>query len=210
MGCFCACAGEIFDAYGALFFKRDSRDVCIGDDGEIFASEGGLEVGVGGAVAAAVFLRHLVEACAILAVTVEIGIGWDAEGGGCCEESAGEGIHAAQVCDMERPVCAMEFRFASCLHLRFLEIGKDVIETPALISEAGPVIVIEVIATDVNHGVHRTRAAQHFAARPVEAAIVKAGLGLGGVVPVDGGFIKFGECRGDVDFFCFVGAACFE
>ena len=111
---------------------------------------------------------------------------------------------------MQRPARAVEFRFASRLHLRFLEVGKDVVETPALISEAGPVIEVEVIAADVNHGVHRTRAAQHFSARPVEAAVVEAGLGLGGVVPVDGCLVEFGECCGDVDFFCFVGAACFE
>ena len=104
----------------------------------------------------------------------------------------------------------MEFRFASRLHLRFLEVGEDVFETPALISEAGPMIEVELISADVDHSVHRTRAAQHFSARPVEAAIVKAGLGLGGVVPVDGGLVEFGECCGDVDFFCFVGAACFE
>ena len=44
-------------------------------------------------MAAAVLLRHLVEAGAILEVAVEIRIGWDAEGGGCFEESSREGIH---------------------------------------------------------------------------------------------------------------------
>ena len=71
-----------------MFLERDSRDVRIGDDGEIFAREGGLEVCIGGAVAAAVFLRDLIEASAILVVSVEIRIAWDAEGGGRFEEGA--------------------------------------------------------------------------------------------------------------------------
>src|ERR1700722_7869636 len=105
---------------------------------------------------------------------------------------------------------AVEFRFTSCLHLRFLEVRKDVVETPALISEAGPVIEVEMIAADVNHGVHRTRAAQHFSAWPVQTAVVKAGFGLGGVVPVDCCLVVLGECRGDVYFFCFGVSARFE
>ena len=195
---------------GALFLEGDSRDVCIGDDREIFAMERGFEVCVGGAVPAAVLLRHLVQACAILKVAIEIRIGWDAEGGRRFEESMCEGIHAAQVAYVEGAVRAVKFRFASRLHLRFLEVGEDVIETPALISEAGPMIEVEVISADVNHGVHRARAAQHFSARPVEAAVVEAGLGLGGIVPVDGCLVEFGEGCGDADFLCFVGAACFE
>ncbi len=87
---------EKYSTPTARCFSRMIRATCafVTTD-EIFASQGGLEVCVGGTVAAAVFLRDLVEAGAILEVAIEIRIGWDAECGGCFEECAGEGIHCS-------------------------------------------------------------------------------------------------------------------
>ena len=63
-------------------------------------------------------------------------------------------------------------------------------------------IEILVLAADVDHAVDRARSAQYFAARPIDRAVVGAGIGLGLAVPVNeatrrviGALMRDGEVR---------------
>src|SRR5262249_50285362 len=57
-----------------------------------------------------------------------------------------------------------------------LEVGQHVGGRPARIAQLPPVIVVLVLAADIDHAVDRTRPAQYLAARPVDRAVVGAGI----------------------------------
>src|SRR5438309_4132158 len=56
------------------------------------------------------------------------------------------------------------------------------------------------LAADIDHAVDRGGAAQHLAARPVDAAVAGAGIGLGLVAPIDAGIGEgLAKAERDVD-----------
>ena len=65
-----------------------------------------------------------------------------------------------------------------------LEIGQHVVPAPAGKPELAPMIVIGGLAAHVDHRVDRRRAADHLAARIIEAAAIEAFLRLGLEAPV--------------------------
>ena len=65
-----------------------------------------------------------------------------------------------------------------------LETGQHVVPAPAGEAELAPVIIVGGLAAHVDHGVDRGRAADHLAARIVQAAAVEAFLRLGLEHPV--------------------------
>src|SRR5215470_9903563 len=84
--------------------------------------------------------------------------------------------------------------------LRTLEIGQHMRIGPARQSVAGPAIVIERVAADVDHGVERGGAAEHATARPIEATAVHVRLRLGLVRPIVSGVAEIvGERRRHLD-----------
>ena len=74
--------------------------------------------------------------------------------------------------------------------LGFLEIGQDVQPAPAGIAQRPPVVEVGFLAADMDHGVDRTRPAEHLAARPIALAPVECRLRLGAVHPVDAGIVE--------------------
>src|SRR5438046_2929196 len=79
---------------------------------------------------------------------------------------------------------------AATLILGAPEIGQHVGEAPAGIAELPPMIVILVLAADLEQTVDRTRSAQHLAARLDDLAVIELRLRLGFVQPIDFGIIE--------------------
>ncbi len=188
---------RILDSHGSPVFEENPRHVDAGPDGEIAAAERGLQKRVGGAEARTVLLRDAIEAGALLRRSVEIGVGRDARLFAGRKERARERIDAAQ------------FREGQ-LALGGLEERDHVREAPADISHGGPRIEVRAASANVDHRVHGTGSAQHFSARPVEAAAVQEILRLSREVPVDIGFEEFRKGGGDVDFAFAIGGAGFD
>src|SRR5271154_2045515 len=105
----------------------------------------------------AVLQRHLIKSRAILTGAVEIRVGGYTQLFGRRKERPCQRIHAAEISDMQRPARAVVFRCAPLLSLGLLEVGKNILESPAAVAETRPIVVVARIAPDVNHGVHGTR-----------------------------------------------------
>ncbi len=91
----------------------------------------------------------------------------------------------SQIGNRQRAADTVEIVGAALLILGFLEIGQDVVITPAAVAMLAPAIVILVLATNVKQAVDRTRSAQNLAARLKHGSPVQSGLGFGLVHPVD-------------------------
>ena len=79
------------------------------------------------------------------------------------------------------------------------EVRQHVVPAPAAAPCSSHSVVVERPAADVEHRVHRARAAEALAARDVQLAAVDVRLGLGGVVPVELRVELVGERRRDLD-----------
>src|SRR3546814_4455377 len=64
------------------------------------------------------------------------------------------------------------------------EIGQHRFPGPAAVAELRPGVVVERLATDIEHAVDRTRAAEGLAARNRNRPALDVVLGLGGEAPV--------------------------
>src|SRR5438045_545106 len=76
----------------------------------------------------------------------------------------------------------VQLAVAARIAFRALEVGDDVVPVPAGGAEVVPLVVVAPVAADVAHGVDRTAAAEHLAARPPQAAVVQVRFGRGVVV----------------------------
>src|SRR5882724_12046463 len=65
---------------------------------------------------------------------------------------------------------------AALVTFRTLEIGQDLLPRPALASKRCPVVIVGVMAADIDHAVDRARSAQRLAARLVASASVEPRL----------------------------------
>src|SRR5262249_56623457 len=70
------------------------------------------------------------------------------------------------------------------------KMGKHLAKAPAGIAELPPMIVILVLAADIEQAVDRARSAEHFAARLDDLPVVQLGFRLGLVQPVDFGIVE--------------------
>ena len=124
--------------------KQRSRVVCAPvTTVRLGAAEVGREVGLGGAEALAVLVRHLVQADAFLARAVEVG--------GCTgsrparpasTKTGAEAMRAAQVHHVERAAAAVAGVGAALVVLGALEVGQHVGPAPAGVAFGGPVVVV--------------------------------------------------------------------
>src|SRR6516225_4400970 len=127
------------------------------------------------------------------------------------DESLAQRMWLADVGDGKRPADAVKVVGAALLILGAPEIRQHVGKAPAGIAELPPVIVVLVLAADVEQVVDRTRSAQHFAARLNDLPIVQFGFGLGFVQPVDLGIVEqFAVAKRNVNPDMAVMAAGFE
>ena len=168
------------------------------DQRQVRARQRGVEVGHRGRAAHAVALRHLVAADAVLLAGVEVLDLAEPGRRGGVDEGVRERVHGVRVRDGQRPAGAVELRRAALVVLGALEVGQHVVPAPARVAEVAPLVVVAAVAADVDHRVQRGGAAEHAAAREVDAAAVERGLGLGCEVPVEGRLVELGEGDRDV------------
>ena len=121
---------------------------------------------------------------ALIVAGVEVGDRLDAGlGGGVAKRFEQRPPHPGRL-DPPFAADAMAFAGPEKMILVALEIGQHVVPAPAGEAELAPVIVVGGLAAHVDHGVDGGRAADHLAARIVQAAAVEAFLGLGLEHPV--------------------------
>jgi len=91
------------------------------------------------------------------------------------------------------------------------EMRQHVVESPALVAQRLPVIIIRPMASAIAHGIDGAGTAQHLAARPVKPAVVELGFRFGVVIPVKRRDIdQFGQSGGHVNKRVPVAAAGFQ
>src|SRR5581483_8358845 len=181
---------HVFESGGAAVFEKNARRVNTGPDREIAAAQRGPQVRIGGAAAAAFFLRYAIESGAVLAIDLR-----DLRDAALLrglDEGVGQRIDAHGIGDRDSRLDGLEKR-------------NDVVVAPAGMAEVAPAVVVGTASAKVDHRVHRAASAQHFSARPIEAAAVEVLLRLGCEVPVDGRFEKLRERGGDVNLAAAVG-----
>ena len=191
----------------ALTVEQDPRRLRVGDHREVGPAHRRMQIGGGGAAAHAIALGVLIEPDAILGGAVEIRV----PGVTRLDRGFNEGVHQriarAPLADLKRPELAMELVLAALVRLRLDEIGEDLVKAPAPGAVRRPAVVIGPGAANIDHGVHRARAAEHFSARQIDALAGEAGLRLGRVVPVELRFEELREGGGNMDFLSAVRAA---
>ncbi|MNZ74630.1 hypothetical protein D3C78_930830 [compost metagenome] len=87
--------------------------------------------------------------------------------------------------DVQLTFAAVEFAVAAMVLLALAEVRQHVGVGPALVAQRMPVVVVAVVATDVDHAVDRAAAAERLAARLVALATAQARLRHGMEGPVD-------------------------
>ena len=136
--------------------------------------------------AAAALGGELIEADALLFRAVEIGSEGEARRFARGNEVAAQRMRVvANVGDVQRPAPSAIGGIARGIILDRLVGGQHLVEAPARIAGALPVVVVLGMAADIDHGIDRGGAAQDLAARIIVALPVEAGIGLGLVHPVD-------------------------
>ena len=145
-----------------------------------------VEIAIGRALAAALGDRHLRHADAFLGLAVLVGIEGQADAlGGRDHLLQQRHLVARRVGDAQHAVAAAELVGAAVVALHALEDRQHVLVAPAAIAELRPVVVVLRLAADIDHAVDRARAAQHLAARHVDAPPARALVRLRRVAPVD-------------------------
>jgi hypothetical protein len=168
----------------ALALEQYARRQRAGDDGEILAGFGLAQERARVAATLAAFLHGLVEIHALLLSAVEVRRQRVAGLLRGLHEGVAQDIGAAMFGDVESAALAVERVGAAFAVLGFAEQRQHVLVRPAFIAEAGPVVVVPGVATDIDLGVDRGTAAQRLAARPQHLAIAAVRLRLGAELPV--------------------------
>ena len=171
-------------AGGAPAVERQRFDEAAGFEPQIGAIERGLEESARRRHAPAALLVDVKGAAAFVVAAVEVGDGFDAGlFGGGAERVEQIPAHARR---RYGPFAADGMRGAFAHEVIFVPLEKrqHVVPAPAGESELAPMIVIGRLAAHIDHGVDRRRAADHLAARIVQAAPVEPRLRLGLEAPV--------------------------
>src|SRR4029077_5200910 len=134
--------------------------------------------------------RGLEKSGALLRGAVEIAVDRQPGLGRRGDEGGGKRIGMAEIGDRQRATDAMKIIRPALLVFGLLEVGQDVVKTPALVAVLAPAIVILVLAANIKKAVDRTRTTEHLAARLEYASSVEFWLRLGLVHPVDSFFLE--------------------
>ena len=168
----------------AFAVEYEALDEAAGFEPQIGAMQRRLEKGARRRHAPAALLVDVKGAAAFVVAAIEVGNGFDAGlfGGGA------EGIEQIPAHPRRgyRPFAADGVRFALAQEVIFVPLEKrqHVVPAPAGKPELAPMVVIGGLAAHIDHGVDRGRAADHLAARIVQAAPVQPRLRLGLEHPV--------------------------
>src|SRR5207302_5589992 len=158
----------------ALAVERNAFDQASGLEPQVRPMQHRLEKAARRRPAPAALLVHMEVAGALVVAAVEIIDRLDARlRGGGAEIFEQIPAHARL---LDAPFAANRVRVARAeeMMLVLLEVGQHVVPAPAGEAELAPVIVIGRLPAHVDHGVYGGRAADHLAARIVEAASVEA------------------------------------
>ena len=122
------------------------------------------------------------------------------------DERRAQLVVVGAVLDVERAVGAVERAAEARVALGPVEVGQDVVEPPpgGAVGVA-PLVVVAVVAADVDHRVHRRAPAEGLHAGPVGASPVEVLLRRRLVVPVPLGLEEHRERQRDVDVVVVVG-----
>ena len=181
-------------------------------DGDVAARQGRAEISDGGAAALAVADRVLQAPEAFLLGGVVVVVGDGAELGRGRHERVVDIVLGRAPARLQRPVRAAIKAAAAGEALGALEIGQHVgIGPAAQPRRLRQAVVIEPMAAHVSHDVDRGRAAQHLAARVIDAALIDMRLRLAGIVPVPARIVPhLADAQGNVDEPVIVGGSRFE
>src|SRR6266436_5207628 len=165
----------------ALAVEDNPGCLRAGDDGEIRPVHHRMQIGGRGRATFAVpvaapELGDLIKAGAFLLRSVEIIVATNLVFRASIDEGVGDRPRAALVGDAQGPVAAVPIISAALIAFRALEIGKNIVPRPAVAAKGGPIVVVGAVATDVDHSVNRTRAAECLAARLIAAAAIEPRL----------------------------------
>ncbi|MNS75696.1 hypothetical protein D3C72_1092230 [compost metagenome] len=187
-------------AHGALAREQDAVGQRVGDDGQVRARLGQVQVATGGAGTTALRRDRTVHwAEAFLLVAVEV-VGARITGlhtglDHCCEQFVVAGLGRG---DAQRAVTAVVVIGADVAGFGLAEIRQAVQVGPVFQARhAGPVVVVHRVAADVAHAVDQRRTAQALATTAIHPAVVHEGLGIGLVRPVVAlALQREGQCGG--------------
>ena len=182
-----AAGGLVGDPHRLAALEQYLVGQCAGDDLEVGPSAGRVEVGLGGRPADAVLDGHVHGAEAFLLPAVVVPSDRVAGLFAGLDEGLVERVQAHVVAGAggERPLAAAVFVAAALPGLGPAEVGQAVAVAPAGRALGLPFVEVAGVAAHVDHAVDRGGAAQHLAARAVQAAAVQIGLRLGLEEPVE-------------------------
>ena len=179
----------ILNADGAPALEQDARRQRVELDLEVWPYARLLQIAGGGRPAAAVLHRQLEVADTLLLRPLKSGLrGMPACSAASMKASEnGCGSHTLET-ESGPPRRAGRPRRAPGPRRAGNRAARR--ERPAGIAELAPVVVVLVLAADVEQPVDRARAAQHLAARLDDLPVVELGLRLGFVEPIDLGVVE--------------------
>ena len=169
------------------------------------------EVALGCAVALAVLVRDLVKAHTFLRGAIEVGVVRVPGLHTCVGEILAEPVGCTQVCHVEGPAPAVPIVGTALVVLGTHKVRLHILPAPARVALRGPVVVVGVLAPDVDHGVDGAGAPQHLAAWLVAAPVIQRGLRRGVEAPA----VQFelghhGQPSRAVDEHALVGRPCLQ
>ena len=207
-------------AGGALAVEQQAHDLGMRLDLQVAAAEHGPQEALGGVPAHAGLLVDVEVAAALVVAVVEVVDLGNAGLGGRVAEGVEDLPADARLLDAPFAAARVHLvegtrlegvRLQRPLVLVLLEVGQHVVPGPAGIAHLAPQVVVARLAAHVDHAVDRGAAAQHLAARIVEAAAVEARLRRGLEAPVGARIAHQVEVAdGDVDPVVVVLAAGFQ
>jgi hypothetical protein len=157
-----------------------------------------------------VSLRDVVEANAGLFGAVEVVTERDADALRRPHEPLRDRVVGDLLGDVQRAAGAVELVGETFVVLRLAEVRQDAVVSPAFVAEIPPLVVVEPIATDIDHRVDRGAAPERPALRVVHAPVVQLRLGHGLEAPVDARPCQLRETGGHVDQRVPVASPCLE
>ena len=202
----------VFHAHGGLAVHDHPGGEGVGLNVQVGAVHGRLEVGHGGGTAHAVAHRHVHAPEAFLAVAVVVfGVAVAGLLAGLDKGAVERVLHVVAVAGGETTLVAAVGIATVDAVLAPFEVRQHVLVAPAGGAQFFPFLEVAGATAHVYQTVDRGRAAQHLAARLVQAAALEAGLFLGMKAPVVALHVHGnGEGGGHLDKDGVVAAAVFQ
>src|SRR5262249_28382624 len=198
------------DQGSAFTLKQDVEGLDVGADREVRPTHRRTQEGRSRAAPLSVPLGNLVDPKTLLVLAIEVGIALEPGLLRSFDEGMRKLVGASQFGDAQRAARAVVVRGATLLVFRLFKVRKDVRVSPALISQVPPLIVVKMVAANVDHGVEGAASTQHLAAWPIEIPVIELAFRLGIVRPVARPLKKLGEGCRHADLFFAVGATGLE